>query len=56
MTATSTEELDLVEVSTVEQPCSDELPVVPAKPESVAIAVEILGGDPEGLVARIPPR
>src|ERR1700754_4293454 len=38
------------------QPWSDGLPVVVPTPEKVAAIVDVLGGDPEQLVARIPPR
>jgi hypothetical protein len=38
------------------QPWSDGLPVVVPTPEKVEAIVDVLGGDPEQLVARIPPR
>lgn len=39
-----------------EQPWSDGLPVVPPTDASVQLMVEALGGDPDHLEARIPPR
>ncbi|ETW22554.1 hypothetical protein [Mycobacterium gastri] len=55
MTAVLTDELDLVEYY-FNQPWSDGLPVVPPTPERVAAVLHMLGGRPEELVARIPPR
>jgi len=48
-------ERDLVE-HYFDQPWSDGLPVVPPTPERLAAVLEVLGGDPKELVARIPPR
>ncbi|KZS85305.1 hypothetical protein [Mycobacterium persicum] len=55
MTAVLTDERDLVEYY-FNQPWSDGLPVVPPTPERVTAVLDVLGGPPEELVARIPPR
>jgi hypothetical protein len=57
MTAVTTRvaERDLVE-HYFDQPWSDGLPVVPPTPERIAAVLDVLGGDPKELVARIPPR
>ncbi|BBX75707.1 hypothetical protein H7H78_00270 [Mycobacterium shinjukuense] len=55
MTAITTAERDLVEYY-FDQPWSDGLPVVPPTPEHVAAVLDVLGGDPKQLLARIPPR
>lgn len=55
MTAVFTEEPDLVEYY-FDQPWSDGLPVVPPTPQRVGAVLEVLGGHPKELVARIPPR
>jgi hypothetical protein len=57
MTALTVEadERDLVE-HYFDQPWSDGLPVVPPTPDRVAAVLEVLGGHPQELVARIPPR
>ena len=55
MTATLTDERDLAE-HYFDQPWSDGLPVVPPTPGRVAAVLDVLGGNPQGLVARIPPR
>jgi len=46
---------DLVEYY-FDQGWTDGLPVVPPTPEKVATMVEALGGDPQAIIARIPPR
>jgi hypothetical protein len=38
------------------QPWSDGLPVVPPTPEKIAAVVELLGGDPDYVECKIPPR
>lgn len=53
MTAVIIDERDLVEYY-FDQPWSDGLPVVPPTPERVAAVLDVLGGDPDELVARIP--
>lgn len=55
MTAVLTDERDLVEYY-FNQPWSDGLPVVPPTPERVCAVLDMLGGRPQELVARIPPR
>jgi hypothetical protein len=57
MTATDTriDHQDLVEYY-FDQPWSDGLPVVPPTPHRVAAFVDVLGGDPHHLEARIAPR
>ena len=54
-TATSGEQVDLVEWY-FEAGWTDGLPVVPPTPETVAAMVEALGGDPQRLETRVPPR
>ena len=55
MTAVLTDEYELIEYY-FNQPWSDGLPVVPPTPEVVAAVLDVLGGQPQELVARIPPR
>src|SRR4051794_31150025 len=47
--------LDLVE-HYFDQPWSDGLPVVPPTPDRIAAVLDVLGGHPTELVARIAPR
>src|ERR1700739_592411 len=49
------DERDLVE-HYFDQPWSDGLPVVPPTPDRIAAVLDVLGGHPKELVARIPPR
>jgi hypothetical protein len=49
------EQVDLVEWY-YQQGCSDGLPVVPPTPAKVAAVVEVLGGQPEFVECRVPPR
>jgi hypothetical protein len=53
--ATRADERDLVE-HYFDQPWSDGLPVVPPTPDRIAAVLDVLGGHPKELVARIPPR
>lgn len=55
MTAAITDERDLLEYY-FDRPWSDGLPVVAPTPERVAAVLDVLGGHPKELVARIPPR
>ena len=52
---TMSDQLDLVEWY-FEQGWTDGLPVVPPTPDAVSAMVDALGGDPDRLETRVPPR